>query len=67
MIFFFDNSYKTFCSNFESFLVKKLTIYRLSENLKIIETPIINKLLKKKINFFLNQKFLLFKKIFINI
>jgi hypothetical protein len=67
IIFFFNNSYKTFCSSFESFLVKKLTIYKLNEDKKVIETPLINNLLKKKINFFLNKKFLLFKKVFINI
>ena len=67
IIFFFNNSYKIFCSNFESFLIKKLSIYKLNENNKIQEFPLINDLLKKKINFFLNQKFLLFKKVFINI
>jgi hypothetical protein len=67
VIFFFNNSYKIFCSNFESFLVKKLTIYKLNENQKIEETPLINNLSTNKIIFFLNQKYLLFKKIFINI
>lgn len=67
IIFFFNNSYKTFCSNFELFLVKKLSIYKFNENNKIQEVPLVNDLLKKKINFFLNQKFLLFKKVFVNI
>jgi hypothetical protein len=67
IISFFNNSYKTFCFNFESFIVKKSYIYRLNENTTIVESPLVNTLLKKQINFFLNQKFLLFKKIFINI
>ena len=67
IIFFFNNSYKIFCSNFETFLLKKLSIYKFKENNKIEEESLINNLLKKKINIFLNQKFLLFKKIFINI
>nr|UXG56149.1 ATP synthase F0 subunit 8 [Phytophthora colocasiae] len=58
IIFFFNNSYKTFCSNFELFINKK------NQEIKIQETPIFNTLLKQKINIFLNQKFLLFKKIF---
>jgi hypothetical protein len=67
IISFFNNSYKTFCFNFESFIVKKSYIYRLNANTTIVESPLVNTLLKKQINFFLNQKFLLFKKIFINI
>ena len=65
IIFFFNNSYKTFCSNFELFIIKKLSIYQKNEKIKIQKTPILNFLLKQKINFFLNQRFLLFKKIFI--
>lgn len=67
IISFFNNSYKIFCLNFESFLIKKAFIYRLNEANKINKIPLINDLLKKKINFFLNQKFLLFKKVFVNI
>ena len=66
IIFFFNNSYKIFCSNFETFLLKKLSIYKFKENNKIKNESLINNLLKKKINFFLNQRFLLFKKVFIN-
>ena len=65
LFFFFNNSYKTFCSNFELFIIKKLSIYKKNEKKKIKKTPILNLLLKQKINFFLNQRFLLFKKIFI--
>jgi hypothetical protein len=67
IIFFFNNSYKIFCSNFETFLLKKLSIYKFKENNKIKEESLINNLLKKKINIFLTQKYLLFKKIFISI
>jgi hypothetical protein len=67
IIFFLNNSYKTFCSNFELFIIKKLSIYKENQNVKIQQTPLLNNILKKKINFFLNQKFLLFKKVFINI
>ena len=62
--FFFNDSYKIFCSNFELFIIKKKSIYKRSEKLKIQKMPIFNLLLKNKINFFLNQRFLLFKKIF---
>ena len=62
---FFNNSYKLFCSNFELFILKKKSIHKKKEKFKIQTTPIINNLLNQKINFFLNQKFLLFKKIFI--
>jgi hypothetical protein len=64
IFFFFNNSYKTFCSNFELFIIKKISIYKKNENIKIKEMPIFNLLLNKKLNFFLNQRFLLFKKIF---
>jgi len=67
IIFFFNNSYKTFCSTFELFIIKKLSIYKKNQNIKIKETPILHNLVKKKINFFLIQKFLFFKKVFINI
>nr|YP_010508037.1 ATP synthase F0 subunit 8 [Phytophthora clandestina]UXG56378.1 ATP synthase F0 subunit 8 [Phytophthora clandestina] len=65
IIFFFNNSYKTFCFNFELFFNKKLSIYKKNQKIKIHEIPIFNKVLKQKINNFLNQKFLLLKKIFI--
>jgi hypothetical protein len=65
IIFFFNNSYKNFCSNFELFITKKLSIYKKNQDIKIQETPIFNILLKQKINNILNQKFLLLKKIFI--
>ena len=67
IIFFFDNSYKNFCLNFELFLNKKTSICKLNQNYRLQEIPLINNLLKKKINIFLNQRFLLFKKVFINI
>jgi len=67
IIFFLNNSYKTFCSNFELFISKKLTIYQNNQNIKIKENSLLNNIFKEKINIFLNQKFLLFKKIFINI
>jgi hypothetical protein len=65
IIYFFNNSYKTFCSTFELFMTKKLTIYNKNQKIQIQEIPIFNKLLKQKINIILNQKFLLFKKIFV--
>ncbi len=67
IIFFLNNSYKTFCSNFELFINKKISIYQNNQNIKIKENPLLNNILKEKINVFLNQKFLLFKKVFINI
>ena len=67
IIFFFNNSYKLFCSNFEFFIIKKLSIYNKNEKIKIQEKPVFNTLLIQHINIFLNQKFLLFKKIFISI
>ena len=65
IFFFLNNSYKVFCSNFELFIFQKLPIYKKREKIKIKKIPIFNKILNKKINFFLNQKFLFFKKIFI--
>lgn len=65
IIFFFNHSYKIFCSNFESFIFKKLSIYNKNQTTQTQETFIFNTLLTQKINIFLNQKFLLFKKIFI--
>ena len=62
---FFNNSYKTFCFYFESFLIKKLSIYKKNEKMGIKEKPLFQKILQQKISFFLNKKFLLFKKIFI--
>ena len=35
IISFFNNSYKIFCLNFESFLIKKTFIYKLNEANKI--------------------------------
>jgi hypothetical protein len=67
IIFYINDSYKTFCSNFELFITKKLSIYKENQNLKIQQLPLLNNITKEKINFFLNQKFLLFKKIFINV
>ncbi len=67
IIFFLNNSYKTFCSNFELFITKKLSIYESNQNIKIKENPLLNNILKEKINTFLNQRFVFFKKIFINI
>nr|WGU20084.1 ATP synthase F0 subunit 8 [Phytophthora sp. ML-2023a] len=67
IIFFFNNSYKNFYSNFELFIIKKLSIYKKKQKIKIQETPLFNIVLKQKINNFLNQKFLLFKKVFITI
>ena len=63
IFFFFNNSYQTFCSNFESFFIKKLSIYKQNEIIKKQQTPILNSNLKNKINIFLNQQFLLFKKV----
>jgi hypothetical protein len=65
IIFFINNSYKNFCLNFEFFIIKKLSIYKQNQIFKIKENPLINVTLKDKINSFLNQKFLLFKKVFI--
>nr|YP_010394492.1 ATP synthase F0 subunit 8 [Phytophthora pinifolia]DAZ88539.1 TPA_asm: ATP synthase F0 subunit 8 [Phytophthora pinifolia] len=65
IIFYFNNFYKTFCSNFELFITKKLYIYKEKQEIKIQKTQIFDKLLKQKINIILNQKFLLFKKIFV--
>lgn len=66
ILFFFNDSYKTFCSNFEIFLFKKTSLYQINQGNKIKEIPFVRTLLKEKINLFLNQKFLFFKKIFIN-
>ena len=65
IIFFFNSSYKIFCSNFEFFFNKKLSIYNINQKKVVQKAPIFDSLLKKKINFFLIQKFLLFKKIFV--
>ncbi len=67
IFFFFNNSYKTFCSKFEFFILKKIFIYNLIEIDKIKKISLINNYFKNKKNIFLNDKFLLFKKIFINI
>lgn len=65
IIFFFNSSYKIFCSKFELFFNKKLSIYNINQKKVIQKEPIFDNLLKKKINIFLIQKFLLFKKIFV--
>nr|YP_009164905.1 ATP synthase F0 subunit 8 [Pseudoperonospora cubensis]AKZ29851.1 ATP synthase F0 subunit 8 [Pseudoperonospora cubensis] len=52
IIFFLINSYKIFCSNFELFITKKLSIYKTNEKFKIQKTPIFNVFLNQKINFF---------------
>lgn len=62
--FFFNQSYKTFSNQFEQFLITKLSIYTITQIEKIEQLPVINIILKQKINSFLNQKFLIFKKIF---
>ena len=67
IIFFFNNSYKTFCSNFESFIIKKISIYKKNEFAQIQQQPLLNKGLTNEINIFLNKKFLLFQKILMNI
>lgn len=61
---FFNQSYKIFSNNFEQFFLKKLSIYTISQIESIEQIPLINNILKNKINIFLNQKFLIFKKIF---
>jgi hypothetical protein len=48
IIFFFNNSYKNFCSSFESFLIKKKIIYKINEENLIQQKPLIDNLLKKK-------------------
>jgi hypothetical protein len=67
IIFFLNNSYKNFCNNFELFITKKFFIYNDSQDNKLKNNPLLNIIFKNKINNFLNQRFLLFKKIFINI
>jgi hypothetical protein len=67
IIFFLNNSYKIFCSNFESFIIKKKNLYKKNESIKISKKPLLNNTLTNKINTFLNTKFLFFKKILINI
>ena len=52
LIFFFNNSYNIFCSNFELFLIKKLSIYKKNEKFQIQKAPIFNFFLTQKINFF---------------
>lgn len=61
---FFNQSYKEFSNQFEQFLFKKVVIYTQTQVEKIEELPIVNNLFKQKINLFLNQKFLILKKIF---
>ena len=63
--YFFNNSYKNFCSNFILFLNQKSYIYNKNQNDKIKKKPLINNILKNKINNVLNQKFIFIKKIFI--
>lgn len=64
VIFFLNNSYKNFCLNFESFIIKKINIYKKKEIILIQKTPLFQSFFIKKINTFLNQKFLFFKKVF---
>lgn len=66
IIFFLNNSYKTFCSNFESFIIQKTSIYKQNELIQTQQQPLLTSILKIKINTFLNQKFLLFKKVLVN-
>lgn len=61
---FFNQSYKEFSNQFEQFLFKKVVIYTQTQVEKIEKLPIVNNLFKQKINLFLNQKFLILKKIF---
>jgi Plant ATP synthase F0 len=65
IIFFFNNSYQYFYQTFELFLIQKKINYKKNQILKIKEMALINTTLNSQINLFLNQKFLLFKKIFI--
>nr|YP_009547915.1 ATP synthase F0 subunit 8 [Bremia lactucae]AZL92967.1 ATP synthase F0 subunit 8 [Bremia lactucae] len=67
IIIFFNNSYKIFCSNFELFFNKKLSIYNVNQKKEVHKSPILNNLSKNKINIFLIQKFLLFKNFFVTI
>ncbi len=67
IIFFFNNSYQLFYTNFDLFLTQKKQIHNENQNIKIKEILLINNYLSNQINLFLNQKFLLFKKIFITI
>ena len=67
ILFFLNNSYQTFCLNFESFIKKKVTIYKQNELLQIQQQPMIHATLKNRMNTFLNQKFLLFKKVLMNV
>jgi hypothetical protein len=62
--FFFNQSYKEFSNQFEHFLLKKVIIYTQTQVERTDELPIINTIYRQKINFFLIQKFLIFKKIF---
>jgi hypothetical protein len=67
IIIFFNNSYNNFCLNFETFINIKKNNYKQNEISLIQHKPILNLILINKINIFLNQKFLLLKKILINI
>lgn len=67
IILFFNSSYKIFCSNFELFFNKKLSIYNINQKKEVRKAPIFTNLLKNKINIFLIQKFLLFKTFFVEI
>lgn len=60
---FFNQSYKKFSNKFEQFFFKKSSIYTISQVESIEQFPLINDFFKKKINIFLNQKYLIFKKI----
>jgi hypothetical protein len=47
-----------------NFYLKKIVIYTQTQVEKTKELPIVKNIFKQKINFFLNQKFLILKKIF---
>ena len=62
IVLFINSSYRYFCSNFELFFNRKLSIYRTDQKLELQKKPILTNWLKEKITIFLIQKFLLFKK-----
>lgn len=63
--FFFDSSYKKFCSSFELFFTQKFSIYQQNQINEFNKIPLLTKFFNQKVNLFLNKKFLLLKKIFI--
>ena len=64
ILFFLNNTYQTFCSNFESFIIQKISIYKTNEQIQIEQKYLLNQMIINKINNLLNKKFLLFKKVF---